>query len=41
MAVGVLFEIPGMTQEQHDAAVAAGGLEHAKPPGQIFHLAGR
>jgi hypothetical protein len=40
MAVGLWFEIPGMTQEQYDAAVAAGGLENSLPPGQIFHVAG-
>jgi hypothetical protein len=40
MAVGLLFEIPGMTQEQYDGAVAAGGLENTLPPGQIFHVAG-
>jgi hypothetical protein len=40
MAVVLLFEIPGMTQEQYDAAVAAGGLEDSLPPGQIFHVAG-
>jgi hypothetical protein len=40
MAESLLFEIPGMTQEQYDAAVAAGGLESALRPGQIFHMAG-
>jgi hypothetical protein len=40
MAVGLLFEIAGMTQEQYEGAVQAGGLEDRLPPGQLFHMAG-
>lgn len=39
MAIGLLFEIPGMTQEQYDATVEAGGQD-TLPPGQLFHMAG-
>lgn len=39
MAIGLLFEIPGMTQEQYDATVEAGGKE-TLPSGQIVHMAG-
>jgi hypothetical protein len=37
MAMGMLFEVPGLTQEQYDAVVREVGLP---APGQIFHLAG-
>jgi hypothetical protein len=40
MAIGLLFEIPGMTQEQYDGALQAGGLADSLPSGQILHVAG-
>jgi hypothetical protein len=40
MAIGLLFEIPGMTQEQYDTALAASGFEATLPPGQLVHMAG-
>jgi hypothetical protein len=38
MAIAVLFEAPGVTQEQYDATLREVGSE--LQPGQIFHLAG-
>lgn len=40
MAIGLRFEIEGMTQEQYDGAIQAGGLDQGLPDGQIFHVAG-
>ncbi len=37
MAIAMLFEVPGLTQEQYDAVVREVGLP---APGQIFHLGG-
>ena len=37
MAIAMLFEVPGLTPEQYDAAVREVGLP---APGQIFHVAG-
>ena len=37
MAIATLAEVPGLTQEQYDAAAREVGLP---APGQIFHLAG-
>jgi hypothetical protein len=40
MAVALLFEVPGMFQEQYDGAVAAGRMERLFPEGMISHVAG-
>ena len=37
MAIAMLFEVPGLAQEQYNAVVREVGLP---APGQIFHLAG-
>ena len=41
MAIGILFEMPGVTQEQYDEVIQK--LEDARegmPPGRIYHVAG-
>lgn len=38
MAIGALFEVPGFTQDDYDAVVAAVG--DAAPEGAYFHIAG-
>jgi hypothetical protein len=38
VAIGVLFEMPGFTQDDYDAVVAAVGQE--PPEGACFHIAG-
>ena len=41
MAIGVLFEMPGVTQEQYDEVIQK--LEDAgegMPPGRIYHVSG-
>jgi hypothetical protein len=40
MAIGLLFELEGMTREQYDGMIEASGLADRLPPGQIFHAAG-
>ncbi|HKP91601.1 MAG TPA: hypothetical protein VJT75_16665 [Thermoleophilaceae bacterium] len=40
MAIGLLFELPGMTREQYDGMIEASGFADSLPPGQIFHVAG-
>ena len=38
MAIGALFEVPGFTQENYEAVLAAVGQE--APEGSYFHIAG-
>jgi len=38
MAIGALFEVPGFTQENYEAVLAAVG--EAQPVGSYFHIAG-
>ena len=40
MAIGFIFNNPGQTQEQYDAAVEQLNLEESLPEGWIFHAAG-
>jgi len=40
MAIGFIFNNPGQTQEQYDAAVEQLNLEESLPEGLIFHAAG-
>ena len=40
MAIGLLVESPGGTQEQYDIALQVLDLGGEAPPGQIFHIAG-
>ncbi len=40
MAIGFIFNNPGQTQEQYDAAVEQMNLEESLPEGWIFHAAG-
>ena len=40
MAIALLIEIPGGTQEQYDATLCELGLPGPLPEGQLYHLAG-
>ena len=40
MAIGFIFNNPGQTQEQYDAAVEQLNLAESLPEGWIFHAAG-
>ena len=40
MAIGFIFNNPGQTQEQYDAAVEQLNLAQSLPEGWIFHAAG-
>ena len=40
MAIGFIFNNPGQTQEQYDAAVDQLNLAESLPEGWIFHAAG-
>jgi hypothetical protein len=40
MAIGFIFNNPGQTQEQYDAAVEQLNLAQSLPEGGIFHAAG-
>ena len=40
MAIGFIFNNPGQTQEQYDAAVKQLNLAESVPEGWIFHAAG-
>ena len=40
MAIGLIFNNPGVTQEQYDAVVAQLNLAEDPPAGDIFHAAG-
>jgi hypothetical protein len=40
MAIGLLFELQGMTREQYDGMIEQSGLADRLPPGQISHVAG-
>ena len=40
MAIGFVFDNPGQTQEQYDAAVERLNLAESLPEGWIFHAAG-
>ena len=40
MAIGFIFNNPGQTQEQYDAAVEQLNLAESLPEGWIFHVAG-
>jgi quinol monooxygenase YgiN len=40
MAIGFIFNNPGQTQEQYDAAVEQLNLAQSQPEGWIFHAAG-
>ena len=40
MAIGLIFNNPGQTQEQYDAAVEQLNLAQSLPEGWIFHAAG-
>jgi quinol monooxygenase YgiN len=40
MAIGFIFNNPGQTQEQYDAAVEQLNLTESRPEGWIFHAAG-
>ena len=40
MAIGILVETPGGTQEQYDIVLESLDLGGKNPPGQIFHIAG-
>ena len=40
MAIGLLFELPGMTREQYDGMIEQSGLGDRLPEGQLVHVAG-
>lgn len=40
MAVGVIFESEGMTQEQYDQARREITPDNTPPPGMLYHAAG-